>query len=110
MLDWLKTANLVIFEGFLQNEAQIHSEWPISCDSQLFSLIASKASHLIRNLRNFHSGGGVHLPELKGHIDLRSNFFIPGGGVHLPEQKSHIDVSSNFFIPGGGGTSANSNL
>ena len=89
VLDWLKMANLVILEGFLQNEAQIHSEWPISCDSQLFSLIASKASHLIRNLRNFHSGGGVHLPELKGYIDLRSNFFIPGGGTSARTKMSH---------------------
>ena len=43
---------------FPQNEAQIHSEWPILCDSQLFPSFATKVSHFSRNLKNFHFWGG----------------------------------------------------
>ena len=39
---------------FPQNEAQIHSEWPILHDSQLFPSFSTKVSHFSRNLKNFH--------------------------------------------------------
>ena len=58
-LDWLKMANSG--QVFPHNEAQIHSEWPFSCNSQLFPSFATKASHFIQNLKNLHFlGGKVH--------------------------------------------------
>ena len=46
-LDWLKWPILVILQVFPHNEAQIHLEWPFSCNSQLFPSFATKASHFI---------------------------------------------------------------
>ena len=58
-LDWLKMANSGHFAGFFfHNEAQIHSEWPFSCNSQLFPSFVTKASHFIQNLKNLHFLGG----------------------------------------------------
>ena len=45
---------LVILQVFPHNEAQIHLEWPFSCNSQLFPSFATKAFHFIRNLKNLH--------------------------------------------------------
>ena len=45
---------------------------------------------------NLSVGGGVHHPEPKCHIDLRSNFSIPGGGVHHPEPQCHVDTK--FYL------------
>ena len=56
-LDWLKMANSGHFAVFPYNEAQIHSEWPFSCNSQLFPSFATKASHFIQNLKNLHFFG-----------------------------------------------------
>ena len=47
---------------FPLNEAQIHSEWAISHDSQFFPSFATKVSHFSRNLKNFHFWGRVHWP------------------------------------------------
>ena len=60
-LDWLEMAILVILQVFPHNEAQIHLEWPFSCNSQPFPSFATKASHFIQNLKNLHFlGGKVH--------------------------------------------------
>ena len=56
-LDCSKRPILVILHVFPHNEAQIHSEWPFSCNSQLFLSFATKASHFIRNLKNLHFWG-----------------------------------------------------
>ena len=49
-------------------------------------------------------GGGVHQPEPKCHVDLRSQLFHSfGGGVHQPEPKCHIDLRSELFHSWGGG-------
>ena len=58
----------MLFHLFLQNEAQIEPEWPISPDSQLFPSFATEASHFWRNLKTFHLGGG--------YIDNFLSFFI----------------------------------
>ena len=58
---WLRLAQnghcCIFFYLFPQNEAEIHSEWSISSDSQLFPSFATKASHFWRNLKNFHFWG-----------------------------------------------------
>ena len=45
---------LVILQVSPHNEAQINSEWPFLCNSQVFLSFATKASHFIRNLKNLH--------------------------------------------------------
>ena len=47
-----------ILQVFSLNEAQIHSEWPISCNSQPFPFSATKASHSTGISEIFNSGGG----------------------------------------------------
>ena len=50
-------------------------------------------------------GGGVHQPEPKCHIDLRSQLFHSwGGGVRLQvdSTKCHIDLRSQLFHSWGG--------
>ena len=48
-----------IFYLFPQNEVGIDSEWSISPDSQLFPSFSTKASHFLRNSKNFHCCGGT---------------------------------------------------
>ena len=51
----------IFFYLFPQNEAEIDWELSISPDSQLFPSFATKASHVWRNLKNFHFWEeGVH--------------------------------------------------
>ena len=64
---------LVILQVFPHNEAQIHLEWPFSCNSQLFLSFATKASHFIQNLKNLHLGGEGTLANFL----CFSTFWIP---------------------------------
>ena len=50
-----------LFQSFPTGMAQNDLEWPILPHSQLFPSFATKASHFWRNLKNFHSWGGVTL-------------------------------------------------
>ena len=61
----------IFFYLFPQNEAEIDSEWSISPDSQLFPSFATKASHVWRNLKNFHFWGEGYI----GKFFEFSNFF-----------------------------------
>ena len=90
-LDCVKTANLACFS--------------------IFSDLLPPKHLIFGEISKTSISGGVHQPEPKCDIDLRSELFIPGGGVHQPEPKCHIDLRSEFFIPGGGGTvSQNQNV
>ena len=44
--------------------------------------------------------GGVHQPEPKCHLDLKSNFIILRGGTSA-STKIYLDLKSNFIILGG---------
>ena len=67
---------LVILQVFPHNEAQIHSEWPFSCNSQLFPSFATKASHFIRNLKNLHflGGGGRYIGKFFEFFNFLDSF------------------------------------
>ena len=73
-LDWLKMANSGHFAGFSHNEAQIHSEWPFSCNSQLFPSFATKASHSIQNPKNLHFLGGRYIGKFFGFSNFLDSF------------------------------------
>ena len=73
-LDWLKQPILVILQVFPHNEAQIHSEWPFSCNSQLFLSSATKASHFIWNLKNLHFWGGRYISKFFEFFNFLDSF------------------------------------
>ena len=80
-----------------------------TCWPQLFSIAFMFISILL-------GGGGVHQPEPKCHLDLKSNFINLGGGVNRKSTSTFPILGGvhwkstltcfNFSNPGGGVTSA----
>ena len=69
-------------------------------------IIRTKMSHWPEiSTFSFLGGGGVHQPEPKCYIDLRSKLFhsLGGGGYISQNQNVTLTWDLNFSIPGGGG-------
>ena len=73
-LDWLKRPILVILQVFPHNEAQIHSEWPFSCNSQLFVIFCQQSISFHPKSQKFAFLGGEG--TLANFLSF-STFWIP---------------------------------
>ena len=93
---------LVIFQVFPHNEAQIHLEWPFSCNSQLFPSFATKASHFIQNLKNLHFLGGRYIAKFFELFNFLDSFHTklakndPQWQI-LPKKSVRLAQNSQFW-------------
>ena len=52
---------------------------------------------------DFFSIWGVGGTLANSNLTSDTKFFLMGWGLHQPEPKCHLDLKSNYFIGGGGG-------